>query len=742
MASSISSSISSSLSTSPSSSASSSASSSLSPSPSPVFTPTKGKFHVALDGVGLILQGAPDRLAYECKQAPIYNARFSGGDRSYTDFSFWWFFAQTDWSGGIKDAPSWDDDAKFYYSTNLDAWSEIGGIKLSRKQYPTGASGDEDFAFEVTCGVEGIINGSLKKIVATAENGDSRPHIYTANTGENQTFTDISTTTIDTLQDKVSQLSTRLDVLWASMTGAGSTSPSLYSVAIWQGSWTDLADNVQSVFSAAFFSSRTHCEYAGTMYVFNDGNSTTGLAKATKQLPTADADWTKVFQVVNDSGKIVASIGYNGNLYYLKSYSTYIEMWQYDLTNSINSLFYRFNNTNSPTYGVGDKLLVNRNNKLIITIPDNEIWELDDTTLTRLYLKDEFKRGGSTLAEIDPYLHTGCVVTDNKCWWGNFMYDGEHFYNTWKNDPDSTSDRPYPLFADTGTRIWETHSGDNTVLWSVDLTGAHYKGTADKNFVVFSNFDLVSSLDKLAYSVTALFKPLLTGQSIVVEYLVDEFSTSATWAVLGTASYAIDGGSIRDKTFVLPLGTLFKKIWFRVKLASGGSDTPTLNDFVMNYLPIPTYKKQWTLNINVGDEVKRLDGGLVATTGRELKGRLERAWWTKSVLDFQDVDYATTQLNGALSASAATLTVDSTYDFPEQGRLRIEDEEMTYTDKTPTTFTGVKRGARDTRAVAHSDDTVINNAYKIIITELQSKVPISLEDKDLEYTVGIFLREV
>src|SRR3990167_10758129 len=95
------------------------------------FVDTKAKFHVALDGVGLILQGAPDRAAYKQNQAPVYGNRFASGDRSYNDLSQWWYFFQTSWTAGFKDLVSWVDDAKYYYSTNIDAFSENGGIKLA-----------------------------------------------------------------------------------------------------------------------------------------------------------------------------------------------------------------------------------------------------------------------------------------------------------------------------------------------------------------------------------------------------------------------------------------------------------------------------------------------------------------------------------------------------------------------------------------------------------------------------------
>jgi len=250
-------------------------------------------------------------------------------------------------------------------------------------------------------------------------------------------------------------------------------------------------------------------------------------------------------------------------------------------------------------------------------------------------------------------------------------------------------------------------------------------------------------VDKLAYSATIIFKPLVTGQSIIVEYFLGELTSNSSWTVLGTASFALDAGTVTDKTFYFGAAVIFKKMWIRIKMTAGGSDTPTMTDFIMEYLPVPTFKKNWSLNINCADDVKRLDGALVATTGRELKGRLERAWWTKSILDYQDVDYATTLINDAsFDATETTITVDNTADFPEQGRLRVDNEEITYTGKTPTTFTGCTRGARGTRAVAHSNDSVINNAYKVILTDLTTRIPIALEDKELEYIVGISLREV
>lgn len=708
---------------------------------------TKSKFHVALDGQGLILQGAPDRISYQQGQAPLYGQRFASGDRSYNDLSSWWYFVQTSWYAGFKNVTSWLDDAKFYYSTNIDAWSENGAIKLCREQYPSGSSGDNDFTYEIGSAFEGVVNNVLAKFVSTTDESDNRPHIYKSLAGEDTAFTDISTTTISTSANVVSQMWANSGILWFNTVGVGAN----YVVGTWDGTtWTDQSTYIYNAGATISFtpaSSRCGISYLGATYVFCDDALSANkyaLVKTSVSNPSSAANWSKVFEITNTKSLPVSCAGYDGKIYYILNTAPIAELWCYDLTAATNTIVQKFTNTSFNTYGIGDKMLVNVAGKLVITIPDNEVWELNGSALSKIYTRDSFKGSGINgyTPEIDGYLYQGAVTQDNKAWWGNMMYDGVSFFNTWKNDADSTSNKSYPLFSDSSLRIWETHTGDRSVLWSVNQNGSLYKGDADKNFLVFSNFDNISGIDKLAYSATILFAPLVSGQKISVEYLIGELTPSATWTVLGSASYATDGGVVTDKTLYFGSSVIFKKMWVRVKLESNGNNTPSMKDFVVEYLPTPSYKKNWTININAGDDVKTLSGRLSEYTGRELKGRLERSWWTKSVLDFQDLDYCSTQLNGALDSTTTTVTVDTTRDFPEQGRIRIDDEEITYTGKTQATFTGCVRGARSTRATTHADNAVVNNAYKVIITDMSSRVPMALENKELEYVMGISLREV
>lgn len=717
------------------------------------YVATKHRFHCAVDGVGLILQGAPERPAYRQNQSPVYGQRFASGDRTYNDLSQWWYFNQTDWSGGLKDDPSWQDDAKFYAATNIDTWSEPGAFKLIR-----GPLLDETFTEDIICAIQGDIAGSPYNIVGTGENGSGRPLVYQADLDTGNTWTDIAGTTFGTTRNVISQMIAPSGILWCATVGTNSSTTDV--VKTYNGSaWTEQSAYMYNSGSALSFqptASRCLCHLSGVTYVFADDDLANkyGCVKTTVANPSSGSDFSTVFNKTNTGGYPVDCIAYGGGLYYLVWYPNAgrMELFFYDLSESTDTLIQRFNGVSlSATYGLGGKLLVERAGEVIITIPENEIWKLAGSDLTRIFLKDDYKKTLTT-SEYSCYLSAGGVNVDNKIWWGNLMYDGEVFYPTFKDNGDSTTVNVIPLFGDSDNRLWVTDSSNIKKLYfALDATfgggggsGMTYKTGQDKNWIVFSNHDKVSGVEKLAYSVTLLFKTSNSFHTIAVEYLVGELTPSSSWTSLGSLSGTADKVK---QTFFFPAGTIFNKLWIRVKLDTGGvgsanDTTPIVTDMVMEYLPYPTYKKLWSLRINAGDEVKHLDGSLVETTGRELKSRLEVAWWTKSTLDYQDLDYASNQLNGGITSSATTITVDSTEDFPEQGRIRIEDEEIFYTGKTVTQFTGCTRGARGTQAAAHSDDTVVNNAYKVLITELQDYAPIIEKGRLLEYVVDLNLREV
>lgn len=66
-----------------------------------------------------------------------------------------------------------------------------------------------------------------------------------------------------------------------------------------------------------------------------------------------------------------------------------------------------------------------------------------------------------------------------------------------------------------------------------------------------------------------------------------------------------------------------------------------------------------------------------------------------------------TQLDGAISDTDDTITVDSTYGYQNRGVIRIGNEYVFHTGKTSTTFTGCIRGELNTTADSHGDNTEV-----------------------------------
>lgn len=72
-----------------------------------------------------------------------------------------------------------------------------------------------------------------------------------------------------------------------------------------------------------------------------------------------------------------------------------------------------------------------------------------------------------------------------------------------------------------------------------------------------------------------------------------------------------------------------------------------------------------------------------------------------------------TNLDGALTSTATTITVDSTTNFTSSGVITVENEKITYTGTTPTTLTGCTRGQLGTVAAAHVTRTPVVNSGQV-----------------------------
>ncbi|NBW15553.1 MAG: hypothetical protein EBR82_46960, partial [Caulobacteraceae bacterium] len=92
--------------------------------------------------------------------------------------------------------------------------------------------------------------------------------------------------------------------------------------------------------------------------------------------------------------------------------------------------------------------------------------------------------------------------------------------------------------------------------------------------------------------------------------------------------------------------------------------------------------------------------------------------------------FTTINMVGGLSSSATTITVVSTASFPNTGIFRINNEVISYSAKTATTFTVQTRGFESTTAASHANGDQVslditassNNAKNSAIIALETKV--------------------
>ena len=126
-----------------------------------------------------------------------------------------------------------------------------------------------------------------------------------------------------------------------------------------------------------------------------------------------------------------------------------------------------------------------------------------------------------------------------------------------------------------------------------------------------------------------------------------------------------------------------------------------------------------------------------------LRNVLKNDYYTKNALSFQDIDYVeTTITDNPLSVNATTINIVNSVNFPEQGRVIIDNEEILYTGKTSTTLTGCSRGVRGTLATSHTTGSKLHNGYNVLISDYYEETPIGAKSVVEEAIVTLKLSEI
>jgi len=96
-----------------------------------------------------------------------------------------------------------------------------------------------------------------------------------------------------------------------------------------------------------------------------------------------------------------------------------------------------------------------------------------------------------------------------------------------------------------------------------------------------------------------------------------------------------------------------------------------------------------------------------------------------------------TTLTAALTNTSTTpIAVVSTADFASSGALLIGDELILYTGKTPTTFTGITRGAYTSTNVSHSIGAAVSESLGVASAATARSIPFTNTDASNQVTLN------
>ena len=681
------------------------------------MTDIKNKYHVALNGVGYMLKGAPDKPAYTRSVVPSQVNRLAISDLEYSDFAGTGLFylAQTDWSAGIKNEQIWRDDGKYYYSTNLDTYSYNGEIKVEKELVL-----EKTFSTDAYCGTTASVNGVVNTYVGTYK--DTNIRIYKRVIGG---WTGIDNSGFSTSQNAPAYIVGHKEKIWIGTVGGGN----LDCVDSFDGTGS-LVDHQPAIDTATGWNakaSRSACEVGGTLFVGVEDSLNGQCALVSTDDSGATWDLVKDFGF---ESSIVAMCDFNSKLYYIFYSSGFTYLRVYDPATFVDTLAYSFGNVGTmPNISVSDKLLKVFLGKLIITV-NTKIFEYDGNNMNEIWEQDTKK---NTIGlEADSYVYYGCVEKDNKLFWGNLIYDGENFFNHKKLLGDDSSKCALPLCINSdGNIIYMSNIGyDESIYVDVYSGSAIYKKTTAKNFIIFSEMAPVVSIDKLLYSVTAIFEKMVSGDEINIEYSINN---RVTWTTAKNLTYASEGTGVK-REIIIPGSILFNKIWWRVSMANtNGTSSPVLLDLIMAYRPMPEYKNRWQMRLNFSDGVKLLNRQNDNREGYDMNSQLWNEKLIKRQIKFEDVDYIECTVNGALSKTTTSALITANRKLPLQGRIRAisgsVSEEMYYTTAKVDRIMGITRGARGTVARDYPSGQVLDNGYNVYVEDISTSLAFTDEEK-------------
>ena len=683
----------------------------------------RGIYNAALDGLGLVFKGSPENPAYSQRNASVFLNRYAQGDRSEGDFSLYWFWSQTDWAGGFQQ--EFHDVAypnAFKSGNNIDPLKSLGKIQsLPQPQLVTGT----------------ISAGAAPSVVDTAVFGTM---IVCGINKVSGTASFVTLTSADTfgswsVPGGCGRSITQMDVfqqiyLYTGFSGAAAGSALVYTTTGGVSScnnpaWNTFGTNPTTVRALTVIGADFYVGFVST---------TAGEGDRIGRYSMGGTDWEAICQNLNPI-MFGSFVNYKSTLYWLSQVGSKVELWSfsYDTPNKI----YTWPSLQNPKISTFLSILK------ITGTNDGRIMEysFDGASIDIIFEQLPFTSniGVSETFEVEGRGYSDGMVSayvDSEIQYfpsHNFLVNG-------------TRACPIASFNDSLYLSNVLNSSGSLCIYKINPSTSTVYGTTSGSCSITSPLSTgqIPWVDKMYFDVFLRMDALRSGEKITVDYSTDSFTTdgSSTWTTLGSADFAIDGAANFKKIpFSMETPVISKQLKTRLTFTNGTATSARLQDLVVRYLPLSYFPHEWQIVVNASDEIELANGALDTKTGRQIRSQLQTAQWKNQLVDWQDIDYFSTRLTSALAVDGTVANVLDTTDAPENGRFIADLEEIFYSSKTPTSFCGLTRASRGTPAMTHGSGTFIDNAYKVLITDVSHRVPILARGTKVEYATTLTLRE-
>lgn len=670
----------------------------------------KSLYHVAIDGQGFALRGAAERPARTMEQAPLRGLGPAEEiiDLDYKDSSSFLPWAQSDWAGGFQDE-QWKDNAAFFDGSDLEYIPVFGQVSLLNaissdlKNFGTFSFGaSQEFRDNLYIGNSALGGAELWKVSGS------------------DVFTQVTTgwTTIGSVFD----MEEHHGLLWLGLDTSGADSP----LQTFDGGAT-FADITITGSLASSNVIRMVVRIGERIYIggFKD---VVGDGDALAFSDDDGATWTDLITNTGINRTIREGTDSLGILYILIEDGIQTELWQ--VNGTIVTQIYRWNNLLQSSIRSWNGIVYIRG----IQDGKERRYKWDGSTLSVVF---EERVSGLDLANTQsspmiPWrenLHSYGVIYDGIINFPGFVYkeSGNKFF-------------PFAVWGDSANQSLYFQGLDTSgdlVIRKVNASAFQTSGS----FTTGRFFASKIAVDKLWHSVIIQFEELAADETIQVEFSTDD---GASFTSIGTITDTL-AGTNTEFTLFFPENTTSRKIQLRVTLGGDGTSTPVVQAFNLRYLILGDHRFRWQLDLVAYDDYTLLDGRTEEQKrADELRQVLYQAQLRRQIVDFEDVDFMETKINdgSGLSAAATTVTVDNTDGFPEQGRIKINQEEIFYTSKTATSFKGLTRGARGTQPAVHADDDDVTTKYRVLVTGVNEINPVAPTNEPMETILGVTLLEV